>query len=303
MGWWHGHQFGIVPRACIEAVIDAAEHADHVSGPTSVAVFAALAVAAGRDGAADGGMAGAARMLGMNAGVVRRIVATCLEPAGVATRTPAGVLLHTPDDAASVRSASAEPQPAAQPHPRPAARPGPEQARPTARSGGSTARPTARLAAATPSTSTEKPTEPPCSPPAGQLALADPEPPAALHPVRAVHGSDADVWFAEFWTSYPRKAGKGAARTAWAKARKRGVPPERIVSGARRYAADPNRQEQFTAHPATWLNQERWDDDPLPARGPASAAGRTVSALAQAAGMLAGSAPAAIGPSARELLR
>jgi hypothetical protein len=33
-----------------------------------------------------------------------------------------------------------------------------------------------------------------------------------------------------------------------------------------RYRNDPNREPEFTAHPATWLNAGRWDDDPLPPR-------------------------------------
>jgi len=39
-----------------------------------------------------------------------------------------------------------------------------------------------------------------------------------------------------------------------------------IVSAAERYRDDPNREDGFTALPATWLNGERWLDDPLPSR-------------------------------------
>jgi hypothetical protein len=39
-----------------------------------------------------------------------------------------------------------------------------------------------------------------------------------------------------------------------------------ILSGAGRYAKDPNRLDAFTAHPATWLNAHRWLDDALPER-------------------------------------
>lgn len=74
-----------------------------------------------------------------------------------------------------------------------------------------------------------------------------------------------DEGFDRFWQIYPRKAGKGAARTAWAKAIT-GVDPETIYAGAERYRDDPNRSEAYTAHPSTWLNNERWDDDPLPKR-------------------------------------
>ena len=76
----------------------------------------------------------------------------------------------------------------------------------------------------------------------------------------------ADDRFIEFWESVPRKVGKGAARKAWAKAVKK-ADPQVIIDGMRRYRDDPNRSEEFTAHPSTWLNAERWEDDPLPARG------------------------------------
>lgn len=42
---------------------------------------------------------------------------------------------------------------------------------------------------------------------------------------------------------------------------------ELIIEGAKRFASDPNRQAEFTAHASTWLNQERWTDAPLPSRG------------------------------------
>jgi hypothetical protein len=73
--------------------------------------------------------------------------------------------------------------------------------------------------------------------------------------------------FDAFWTAYPRKVGKGAARKAWPKALKAaGGNPGRIIAGAVAFAVDPNREAAFTPHPATWLNAERWDDEPLPAR-------------------------------------
>jgi hypothetical protein len=71
--------------------------------------------------------------------------------------------------------------------------------------------------------------------------------------------------FDEFWRTYPRRVGKDAAKKAWGQAAKR-ADVACILAGARRFAEDPNREPQFTAHPATWLNQGRWDDDPLPPR-------------------------------------
>jgi hypothetical protein len=76
----------------------------------------------------------------------------------------------------------------------------------------------------------------------------------------ALHGFD------QFWSAYPRHTAKEAARKAWAAAMAKVTDPAVIVEGAQRFAADPNRVEQFTPHPATWLNAGRWDDDPLPSR-------------------------------------
>jgi biotin operon repressor len=71
--------------------------------------------------------------------------------------------------------------------------------------------------------------------------------------------------FEIFWNVYPRKVAKKAAEAAFAKAIKH-TPFALILSGAGRYAKDPNRVEAYTAHPATWLNAHRWLDDPLPVR-------------------------------------
>jgi hypothetical protein len=72
--------------------------------------------------------------------------------------------------------------------------------------------------------------------------------------------------FEIFWATYPRKAGKGAALRAFRKACMALGGPEAILEGASRYRNDPNRVEAYTAHPTTWLNACRWDDDPLPER-------------------------------------
>lgn len=77
----------------------------------------------------------------------------------------------------------------------------------------------------------------------------------------------ADAAFIEFWTIYPRRAQKAKARKAFTDALKK-VPRETILTGAARYRDDPNRKPQYTAHPASWLNAERWDDDPEPTPAP-----------------------------------
>jgi hypothetical protein len=72
--------------------------------------------------------------------------------------------------------------------------------------------------------------------------------------------------FIDWYLEYPRKEAKAAAERAYAKARKTATH-EQLLAGAQRYAADPNREPQYTKLPATWLNSGCWDDGPLPARG------------------------------------
>lgn len=112
-------------------------------------------------------------------------------------------------------------------------------------------------------------------------AAAAPVPRAAVSPVQATTSEGGPhtrtparsrrsvptaAVFDRFWATYPRRVGKKEAIKVFTKACA-GVSPEVIIAGAQRYADDPNREPEFTAHPSTWLNQGRWDDDPLPARG------------------------------------
>lgn len=77
--------------------------------------------------------------------------------------------------------------------------------------------------------------------------------------------------FEAFWDAYPRKVGKKAASAAFDKARKQ-ASLQTICQGAARYRDDPNREDAYTAHPTTWLNEGRWDDEtPLPNRQAAQA--------------------------------
>jgi hypothetical protein len=86
--------------------------------------------------------------------------------------------------------------------------------------------------------------------------------------------------FVEFYDKvYPRKQGRGAARKAWASAIRKANPQD-ILAAAHRFADDPNREPAFTPHPSTWLNQERWSDDPLPPRGGHRAKGSVQNLLA-----------------------
>jgi hypothetical protein len=69
--------------------------------------------------------------------------------------------------------------------------------------------------------------------------------------------------FEEFWEICPRKEGKGAARKAYALARRR-EDGATLFSAMKEYAASRRgEEERYTCHPATWLNQERWNDEPI----------------------------------------
>ena len=96
--------------------------------------------------------------------------------------------------------------------------------------------------------------------------------------------------FEEFWLAYPRKAGRKAAMAAWGRAVKH-EPPKSIVQGAAAYRDDPNRVDEFTAHPTTWLNQGRWSDDPLPVRSQPGQAGQNADQWAALGRMMDGGMP------------
>ena len=69
--------------------------------------------------------------------------------------------------------------------------------------------------------------------------------------------------FDEFWEAYPRKADKAKALKAFDKALESSELVD-ILAGAVSYRDDPNRLDQFTKHPTTWLNAEAWSNEPLP---------------------------------------
>lgn len=72
--------------------------------------------------------------------------------------------------------------------------------------------------------------------------------------------------FEEFWKVYPRRQARGGAYKAFIKAAEC-VPVQEILEGSKRFASDPYLPpKQFIPMAATWLNQERWSDGPLPER-------------------------------------
>lgn len=79
-------------------------------------------------------------------------------------------------------------------------------------------------------------------------------------------GSDEDPDFAAFWAPYPRKIGKGQARKAYrAAVIGRHVDPKAIIVACEHFRDEVRRlrtEQQFVPHPATWLNGERYGDEP-----------------------------------------
>lgn len=69
--------------------------------------------------------------------------------------------------------------------------------------------------------------------------------------------------FVAFWELYPRKVSKRAAATAWWKLGL-DVSAELVMAGLRAQLADfAKRPPDKVPHAATWLNDERWKDDPF----------------------------------------
>lgn len=70
-------------------------------------------------------------------------------------------------------------------------------------------------------------------------------------------------FFLAFWQAYPRRIGKGDARTAFNKAAAK-ADPNMIVQAALAYAKHvmaEGTEQKFIPHASTWLNGERWEDD------------------------------------------
>ena len=73
-----------------------------------------------------------------------------------------------------------------------------------------------------------------------------------------------DGAFVSFWASYPRKVGKGAALARWGRltAADRSAAIEAVPRFAAAQNARPREDHRYCPHPATWLSERRWEDDP-----------------------------------------
>ena len=75
--------------------------------------------------------------------------------------------------------------------------------------------------------------------------------------------------FEVFWSAFPKRKGSNPKKTALAKyilAREKGVSGEALLSSATAYARQCKDQGMentpYIAQAVTWLNQERWNDEP-----------------------------------------
>jgi hypothetical protein len=66
--------------------------------------------------------------------------------------------------------------------------------------------------------------------------------------------------FDTFWKAYPRKIGKGAALASW---KKQKPPLEKALATVVAFSKCEQWKREggkYIPHPATWINQGRWDD-------------------------------------------
>lgn len=89
-----------------------------------------------------------------------------------------------------------------------------------------------------------------------------PLPKTSISPTPSLRSGDAPArmeFLADFWPLYPNKVGKPKALEAWLKAR-RLADLETIMAGVRRYVGKTD--DRAWLNPATFLNQQRWTDQP-----------------------------------------
>ena len=89
-----------------------------------------------------------------------------------------------------------------------------------------------------------------------------PPPPPRRAKKPAPSGQSKD--FEQFWQTYPRKVGKGAALRAWRSAKLNGTLPAILTALDWQQRSDDWTKDngRYVPHPATYLNQRRWEDEP-----------------------------------------
>jgi len=99
-----------------------------------------------------------------------------------------------------------------------------------------------------------------------EVTRVSPHPRHRCHPNRNITVNEPSLintsnQFDQFWQQYPKKVGKGAARTKFKTAMKL-VSFDELMAGLVRLNANLPSDPKFIPHPSTWLSQERWSDEP-----------------------------------------
>lgn len=94
---------------------------------------------------------------------------------------------------------------------------------------------------------------------------ADPDPDLSKQdPVRRDRESNVKTPFDEFWEKYPKRVGKAEARRAW---ERRKPPLPKCLETLAWQVKSSQWQAGYIPNPATWINQGRWEDEPMAANG------------------------------------
>lgn len=83
--------------------------------------------------------------------------------------------------------------------------------------------------------------------------------------IKKNNNKEKDLMFDQFWAAYPRKEAKPKAYAAFQKINPDEELLEKMLSAIERWKASDQWNEdngRYIPHPTTWLNQQRWNDDP-----------------------------------------
>ena len=79
---------------------------------------------------------------------------------------------------------------------------------------------------------------------------------------------ESDLLFNRFWEAYPRKVSKRTAYKAFMKLKVDSKKLELMLNAIKQQKqSDQWQDERYIPHPTTWLNQERWNDEPPKPKG------------------------------------
>ncbi|MFI5056904.1 MAG: DUF1376 domain-containing protein [Candidatus Acidiferrales bacterium] len=88
---------------------------------------------------------------------------------------------------------------------------------------------------------------------------------ASVPPSDSLELETKDAAFSLFWEKWPRKQAKSDARRAWMKIPISEYPA--IMSGLEKWRTSDQWKRGVIPHPATWLNEKRWQDEDIPQFG------------------------------------